>query len=101
MKWRTTVRALAGRAAVWACTYLLAGGPGAPPVAGAEPGLPAEQGDLASRVRAAFSAKCAGCHGPDLRKPRGKFGYVLDLGRVAANPKLVVPGQPAESKLLN
>jgi hypothetical protein len=44
-------------------------------------------------------AKCAACHGPDLVKPKGRFGYVLDLPRVAANPEFVVPSQPAESEL--
>jgi Planctomycete cytochrome C len=57
------------------------------------------QPDLASQVRAVFSAKCAGCHGADLRRPRGRFGYVLDLERLAANPKLVVPSDPDGSKL--
>jgi hypothetical protein len=46
-----------------------------------------------------FSAKCAGCHGPDLPKPKGRFGYVLDLRRVAENPEMVIPGRPDESEL--
>jgi uncharacterized membrane protein len=32
-------------------------------------------------------------------RPRAKFGYVLDLARVAANPKMIVPGNPAKSEL--
>src|SRR4051794_4981849 len=55
--------------------------------------------DLAADVRAVFSAKCAACHGPDLAKPKGRFGYVLDLGRVAGNREMVVPGAPDESEL--
>lgn len=55
--------------------------------------------DLASETLSIFSAKCAGCHGPNLPKPRGRFGYVLDLARVAANPELVVPSAPQESEL--
>jgi uncharacterized membrane protein/mono/diheme cytochrome c family protein len=55
--------------------------------------------DLASETLAVFSAKCAGCHGPKLPKPRGRFGYVLDLARVAANPEMVVPRAPDESEL--
>ena len=55
--------------------------------------------DIASDVRGVFAAKCAGCHGSDLAKPRGRFGYVLDLRRVAANPEMVVPLHPEESEL--
>src|SRR6476646_4897886 len=55
--------------------------------------------DLASETLGIFSAKCAGCHGPNLPKPRGRFGYVLDLARVAANPEMVVPRTPEESEL--
>lgn len=55
--------------------------------------------DLASDVLAVFKAKCAGCHGPDLEKPHGRFGYVLDLRRVAQNPEMVIPGRPNESEL--
>src|SRR5437588_348052 len=57
------------------------------------------QRDLASKTLAVLSAKCAGCHGPNLPKPKGRFGYVLDLARVAANPEMVVPGAPDESEL--
>jgi mono/diheme cytochrome c family protein len=59
----------------------------------------AEPADLPSRVSAVFAAKCGDCHGPDVAKPKGHFGYVTDLGRVAANPEVVVPGKPEESKL--
>jgi mono/diheme cytochrome c family protein len=55
--------------------------------------------NLAEEARGVFKAKCAGCHGPDLPKPKAGFGYVLDLARVAANREMVIPGQPAESEL--
>jgi hypothetical protein len=55
--------------------------------------------DLPTKVHAVFVGKCATCHGPDLPKPKGKFGYVTDLGRLADNPKLVVPSKPDESRL--
>jgi mono/diheme cytochrome c family protein len=55
--------------------------------------------NLAEEARGVFKAKCAGCHGPDLPRPKGRFGYVLDLRRVAANPEIVIPGRPAESEL--
>src|SRR5258708_22196107 len=55
--------------------------------------------DLASEALAVFSAKCAGCHGPNLAKPKGRFGYVLDLARIAGNREMVVPSFPDESEL--
>lgn len=55
--------------------------------------------DIGAEVRAVFAAKCAACHGSDLTKPKGRFGYVLDLARVAKNPEMVIPYQPGESEL--
>jgi uncharacterized membrane protein/mono/diheme cytochrome c family protein len=65
------------------------------PVAAAAP-----ERDLGTEVRDLFAAKCAACHGQQLAKPKGRFGYVTDLKRVAANPEMVVPGRPDESELL-
>lgn len=55
--------------------------------------------DIGYEVRRVFAAKCAGCHGPDLPKPKGRFGYVLDLGRMRENPEIVIPSRPDESEL--
>jgi len=55
--------------------------------------------DLGTEVRRIFAAKCAACHGAELAKPKGRFGYVLDLKRVASNPEMVVPARPDESEL--
>jgi mono/diheme cytochrome c family protein len=55
--------------------------------------------DLATQTWSIFAAKCANCHGPNLTKPKGRFGYVLDLARVAANREMIVPGSPDESEL--
>ncbi len=77
----------------WFVCFALAA-PAAP--AGAAPEDPP---DPAGEVRAVFAAKCATCHGPLLARPKGRFGYVLDLGRVAGNPEMVVPGKPDESEL--
>ncbi len=63
-----------------------------------EPGK-GERLKLTGEVRAIFEAKCVDCHGPEVPRPKGKFGYVLDLKRLAANPKYVVPGQPEKSDL--
>jgi mono/diheme cytochrome c family protein len=69
-------------------------------LAGSGLAAPAGTDDLALSVREIFRSNCAGCHGPQLPKPKGRFGYVLDLKRLAANPELVVPGKPDESELL-
>jgi uncharacterized membrane protein len=69
---------------------------GVAPAAGQEP---VGESDLAARVQALFAARCAECHGPALRQPLGRFGYVLDLKRVAENPRLVKPFDPEASKL--
>src|SRR5262249_39851420 len=53
----------------------------------------------AAEVRDVFARKCAGCHGPDLPTPQGRFGYVLDRRRVASTPEMVIPGKPDESVL--
>jgi uncharacterized membrane protein len=55
--------------------------------------------ELTEQTLVVLRAKCADCHGPQLAKPKKKFGYCLDLGRMAANPKYVVPFKPDASKL--
>src|SRR5260221_531516 len=72
--------------------------------AGLRPGIAAAQSDapmrdIGSDARGVFAAKCAGCHGPDVAKPKGRFGYVLDLKRIAGNPEMVIPSRPDESEL--
>ncbi len=54
---------------------------------------------LAGRVREIFEAKCTDCHGSELPRPKGKFGYVLDLKRMAANAEYIVRGHPEKSDL--
>lgn len=51
---------------------------------------------LAAQVTQVFGQKCAACHSPQAKKVK-KFGYITDLSRLAANPKLVVPRDPASS----
>jgi uncharacterized membrane protein/mono/diheme cytochrome c family protein len=46
-----------------------------------------------------FESKCNDCHGAQLAKPKGKFGYTMDLKRVAANEEYVVAGDPEKSEL--
>jgi mono/diheme cytochrome c family protein len=68
-----------------------------PEIANARPEPQAQ--DIGGAARALFATKCTGCHGPDLAKPKGRFGYVLDLERIAANPEMVIPFRPDESEL--
>lgn len=58
-----------------------------------------EQLRLTQRVRDIFEAKCIDCHGPELPRPKGKFGYLLDLKRVAENPEYIIKGEPDRSEL--
>ena len=72
----------------------------------AAPGSQAAETDaagvkLAGKVREVFEAKCVDCHGPELPRPKGKFGYILDLRRVAANPEYIVRGHPEKSDLFD
>ncbi|MEP6669459.1 MAG: DUF2231 domain-containing protein [Chthoniobacter sp.] len=60
---------------------------------------PAEGIKTATRVHEIFEAKCLDCHGPELPRPKGKFGYVLDLKRVAENPEYIEKGHPEKSEL--
>ena len=62
-------------------------------------GRAAEGARLAGKVREIFEAKCTDCHGPELPRPKGKFGYILDIKRVAANPEYIVRGHPEKSDL--
>ncbi len=55
--------------------------------------------DLAQEVIKVFEAKCAECHGDHLPKPKGRFGYVLDLKQLSENPLLVTPKDPDQSEL--
>jgi hypothetical protein len=53
---------------------------------------------LAGSVRVLLEERCHECHGSHLERPDGKFGYVLDLQRVADNPKFIVRGDPKKSE---
>ena len=65
----------------------------------AESVSPDEAIRITGEVYDIFAAKCLDCHGPELARPKGKFGWVLDLARIAAEPKYVVKGEPAESDI--
>jgi uncharacterized membrane protein len=63
------------------------------------PVLNAEQQKIAQEVHEIFADKCLDCHGPELPRPKGKFGYVLDLERVADNSDYVIRGNPDKSEI--
>lgn len=54
---------------------------------------------LARAARSVLDVRCASCHGADLPKPKGKFGHVTDIERLAGEPKYVVPGDADKSEL--
>jgi mono/diheme cytochrome c family protein/uncharacterized membrane protein len=58
-----------------------------------------DQNDLGTAVKAVFKAKCAECHGPEAQPLKGSFGYVLDLKKLAADRKKVMPFMPEKSGL--
>lgn len=62
-------------------------------------GVAPDAAALPREVRSIFEAKCMDCHGPDLPRPDGDFGYATDLARIAANPDYVVRGDPNASEL--
>jgi mono/diheme cytochrome c family protein len=90
---------------VWGVSLRRTAAGALPSGAGASEGSPttvttgAASANLASAVRIIFAAKCTECHGSNLRRPKGGFGYVLDLERLAGNADLVVPFKPDESQL--
>jgi uncharacterized membrane protein/mono/diheme cytochrome c family protein len=59
----------------------------------------AEGLQTAAAVFQFFEAKCNDCHGAHLTKPKGKFGFVMDLKRVAENEEWVAGVDPAKSEL--
>jgi len=61
--------------------------------------VPDDPQTLSRQVRGIFIAKCTECHGAAVERPRGHFGYVTDLARIAANPQMLRPGDPAHSEL--
>src|SRR5215204_4655862 len=79
--------------------FLLPGAAALSSAAGPKPLSKNEQAALALQVRNIFEAKCVDCHGPELPRPKGKFGYVLDLKRVADNSDYIVRGEPEKSEL--
>lgn len=93
-------RKTAGLALVMTLSVALAAASlAAAPEAAAPPAKEAEARELTGHVYVLFEKKCKSCHGADLKKPEGDFGYVLDLARLTANLEMVVKGDAAKSEL--
>ena len=68
--------------------------------AGAEPvTVPNEPGELARRTLDIFETRCSACHGVDVGRPKGGFGFIDDLPALAGNEMFIVPGEPDASLL--
>jgi mono/diheme cytochrome c family protein/uncharacterized membrane protein len=79
--------------AAWAVGCAAAPGAG-PDAATAGPDVRADA------VKKIFERSCAGCHdSARLSKPKGGFGHVLDLPRLATEKEFVIPGNPEKSDL--
>src|SRR6056297_680509 len=66
--------------------------------------LPADATEYETAAYGVLQKYCADCHqqgalGDGLDKPKAGFGHVLDLRRLAQDPKLVILGDPTKSKL--
>jgi len=57
--------------------------------------------DPAAHVRDILATKCTQCHGATLPHPKGRFGFITDLRRLAKDPDYIVPGNPDSSYLWN
>jgi uncharacterized membrane protein/mono/diheme cytochrome c family protein len=62
-------------------------------------GAPEANEKLAAQTLAIFGEKCFSCHTPAAKPKPKKFDYMDNLARLAANPKFIVPGDPAKSEL--
>lgn len=82
-----------------ACVLVLLGFIATVRAADVKPVSKEEGQKIALKVRDIFEAKCLDCHGPELPRPKGKFGYVLDLKRIAQNEDYVKKGDPDNSDI--
>ncbi len=58
-----------------------------------------QQVQLLSHVTQIMEQRCSECHGAENARPKGDFGYVTDLAKMAKNPDLIIPGDPDNSEL--
>jgi mono/diheme cytochrome c family protein len=65
------------------------------------PAPPSDLTDLANATRDIFLHRCAECHGSDVPKPKGKFGFITDLQRLANAPEYIIPRDADHSDLWN
>lgn len=64
----------------------------------------ASDGDLAAEVSAALDKHCSRCHQDgklvNRQKPAKALGNILNLDEIAANPSLILPGNPEGSRII-
>jgi len=53
----------------------------------------------AKQIHDIFVRSCAECHGTEVARPKAGFGFVNDLTRLAADPSMIVPGEPDQSEI--
>jgi len=56
------------------------------------------QAKLLSQVTEIFLNRCSECHSEDDARPKGDFGFVMDLSKLAKSD-MIVPGNPEASEL--
>ena len=62
--------------------------------------LQLSQEQLRPMVGEIVAKSCQACHGTDAGRPRGDFGFVDDLDRLAATEKYITPGDAGRSPLI-
>src|SRR5215510_7415318 len=65
------------------------------------PSLPQGPPPDPAPVREILATKCGQCHGPKVARPKGHFGFITALKRLAADPNYVIPSDPEGSYLWN
>ena len=72
----------------------------APDTPAAPSAAPLSVGGTAQPAYTVLAKSCAPCHSDQLRRPKGKFGFVLDLRRLSRAGEYVVRGEPDASGLM-
>jgi uncharacterized membrane protein/mono/diheme cytochrome c family protein len=52
---------------------------------------------LVPAVRSIFQRSCAECHDHEQGRPKGGFGFIMDLEQLRGDPYFLVPGEPSRS----
>jgi uncharacterized membrane protein len=55
--------------------------------------------ELAPEILKIFERSCRECHDSSVKKPKGGFGFVMDLARMREDPDYIVPGDAEDSEI--